>query len=398
MSVLGAVVLLFGGMVGAIAGWNAARPVVNPTRRYSPAWLPAMVVGELAPFWIAVQMLVLAVGLWLGGWSNWGGRIGAVLLGLAVGLLAWVVVRTRRGVRRLRARVAGPIHPARWPASLIGRPIPAPPGVRERPGVRWWSDLTADLTRPDDDRRDLPVVVYVHGGGWTNGDPQRQARDLYHALALDGWATVAIRYPFAPTVSVEHQVEVVREAVRWTRSGLDAHGVSPTSVVLAGGSAGALLAAVTALTTSPTGVGGTDGGDRVDGLIGLYGVYDMANRRPTRPHWTKIRNEVMLAAVEEAPERYRAVSPVDLVDGDAGDALPVLLLHGTHDTLVPIGEAEFFAEVLHDAGRSVDLVRVLGAQHAWDALSGITSRTTAAVVRDWLRTNVRPHHIRTEDP
>jgi acetyl esterase/lipase len=380
MPELGAIMLLFGGMAGAFAAWNAAKPVVDPTRRYSPAWLPAMVVGELAPFWIAVQAVVLVLGLSLGGWSNWGGRVGVVLLGLAIVLLSWVIVRTRLGVRRLRPHVVGPVHPAHWPASVFGRPVPTPSGVQERHGIPWSSDLTLDLVRPDDGRRDLPVVVYVHGGGWTNGDPQRQARDLYHALALAGWATAAIRYPFAPSVGVEDQIEVVRAAVRWVRAGLDDHGVSPTSVVLAGGSAGALLAATAALTA---------GDDRVDGLIGLYGVYDMANRRPTRAHWTKIRDEVMLATIDEAPERYRAVSPVDQAGAvDVGDVPPVLLVHGTHDTLVPIGEAEFFAEVLDGAGHSVELVPVHGAQHAWDALSGITSRTTAALIRDWLHAHV----------
>lgn len=378
MSVLGAVLLLFGGLLGIVASWNAARPLIDPTRRYSPAWLPAMVVAELAPFWLIVHGMVVAAGLALGGWSNWGGRAGVGLLGASMLLLVWLIARSVVGVRRLRRMVDGIVHPAAGPAKLLGRPVPTPPGVVEIHGVEWRTGLTADLVRPTGLGSPVPVVVYVHGGGWTGGDPQRQARDLYHALALDGWAAVAIRYPFTPGVTVEEQVEVVRSAVRWARTGLSEHGLEASRVVLAGGSAGAHLAAMAALTA-------VDDDERVDALVGIYGVYDMANRNRKRAHWHKIRNEVMLASVDEAPERYRAVSPIDQVH----DATPpVLVVHGTHDTLVPLGEGEQFVDVLRRAGRPVDHVPVFGAQHAFDALSSVTSRTAAAVVRDWLRRTV----------
>jgi acetyl esterase/lipase len=94
----------------------------------------------------------------------------------------------------------------------------------------------------------------------------------------------------------------------------------------------------------------------------------------------------MLSTVDEQPERYRAVSPIDPVPEGSP---PFLVVHGTHDTLVPPGEGEQFVEVLRSAGRPVVYVPVYGAQHAFDALSSITSRTSAAVIRDWLHATVR---------
>ena len=377
MDVVGGLVLFVGGFLGLALVWNAARPIIDPTRRYSPWWLPAMVVVETAPLWLAIHVGVLGLGIGLGGMGTTLGMLGGVLLGVAISLLLLIIVRTRIGVRRLRRRVSGPVHPALGPARWRGRPVPTPPGVREQHGIVWRDGLTLDLIRPDDDRTELPVVVYVHGGGWTGGDPQRQARDLYHALALGGWATLAIRYPFTPHVTVEDQIATVRAAVRWVRAELPQHGVAPTSVVLVGGSAGGHLAAMAALTA--------EGDEQVAACVGIYGIYDMANRNRTRAHWHKIRNEVMLASVEEQPERYRAVSPIDRVH-DASP--PFLIVHGTRDTLVPPAEGEQFVEVLRAAGRPVDDVPVLGAQHAFDALSSITSRTSAAVIRDWLHATV----------
>ncbi len=378
MVIVGALLLLLGGLLGLASSWNAGRPLGDPTRRYSPWWLPAMVVAELAPFWLLVHGGVLALGLSLGGWSNWGGRVGLVLLLTSAVVLLRILARSLRGVRRLRPLIAGRIHPARGRARLVGRPIPTPPGVTETHGIGWGAGLTLDLVVPDDGRRARPVLVYVHGGGWTGGDPQRQARDLYHALALDGWATVAVRYPFTPHVSVEDQIETIRAAVRWVRYDLPEHGLEASRVVLAGGSAGGHLASMAALTA-------TEPEELVDACVGLYGVYDMANRNRTRAHWTKTRREVMLASVEEAPDRYRDVSPLDRIH-DASP--PFLVVHGTHDTLVPVGEGEQFVDALRAAGRPVDFVPVHGAQHAYDALSSITSRASAAVVRDWLRRRV----------
>jgi len=381
VSWVGAIVVLLVGPVGLGATWNSARPLIDPTRRYSRMWLPAMVVAELAPFWLLLHAVALVLGSVTGAWQHWIGRVGVVTLGVSMLLLCWIIVRSLIGVGKMRRLITGSVQRARGTALLIGRPIPTPPDVHEQHDIDWCDGLTLDLIRPARPSVAGPVLVYIHGGGWTGGDPQRQARDLYHALALDGWTSVGVRYPFTPHVGVEDQIDTVRAAVRWVRTrlpGLDGHGLQPTKLVVAGGSAGGHLAAMAALTAA-------DESERVDACVGIYGVYDMANRNRTRAYWAKTRREVMLASVDEAPERYRAVSPLDQIHDESP---PMLIVHGTHDTLVPVGEGEQFVAALRAHGRPVDFVPVYGAQHAFDALSSITSRTAAAVITEWLRRTV----------
>jgi acetyl esterase/lipase len=375
MSVIGAGWLLATGLLAVPGVWNAARPLGDPTRRYSPLWLPAMVIAELASLWIAVHLVVAGVGFVSGGHRHAAGLAGLGLLGVSVLMLAWVRGRTLIGVRRLGPMVAGEIPRTRRWWGIPGVPAPVPGDLDERRDVPWLGDLTADIVLDRAERTAAPVLVYVHGGGWTGGDPRRQAIDLYHEMARSGWTVVAIRYPFAPDVSVERQIEVVRSAIAWARHDLpEVVDRSTSGVVVAGGSAGALLAAMAALTPRTH-------EERVDACVGLYGVYDMANRNRTRAYWGTTRHVVMQCRYRDEPERYHAVSPLDHVHADAP---PFLIVHGTHDTLVPPREGEQFAEAVEAVGGAATHVEVHGAQHAWDALSSITTRTTTALIRDWL--------------
>lgn len=377
MSTVAAVFLLSFGALGIAVSWNAAKPVINPARRYSPLWLPAMVVTSLAPVWLLIQLSVLGVTAALGGFRLLVGAVGGVMLLVSAVLTVWLLIRSAIGIRRLRTHVEGVVQPARGAARWRGRPIPTPPGVVEEDHVVWRDDLTLDLIKPIRTIAGAPVVIYAHGGGWTGGDPQHQARDLYHVLALDGWLVAAVRYPFTPVVTVEHQIATMQHAVEWA-----SRTWSPSRIVLIGGSAGGHLATIAAMTP-------TNPGQRVDACVGVYAVYDMANRNRTRAPWPKIRREVMLATVDHAADRYRAVSPLDQIDQRTP---PMLVVHGTHDTLVPIGEAKQFVEALQSGRRPVTFLPVYGAQHAFDVFSSRLSRTAAAAIRTWLRRNVLEDH------
>jgi acetyl esterase/lipase len=375
MSIAGAIWLLLAGAVSLPGIWNAARPVGDPTRRYSPLWLPAMVIVELATFWLVVHLLVGAIGVAIGGLDHVVGLVGIVLLGVSALLLTMLRIRSSVGARRLRRHATGAVRPTRrwWGISPARQRSTS--ALIDRRDVEFAPSRTADLLYAAAAADDAPVFIYVHGGGWTGGSPQRQAVDVYETLAHAGWTVVSIRYPFAPDATVEQQIGVVKEAVRWARSELPkVVGRATGAVAIGGGSAGGHLAAMASLTAT-----GDD--ERVDACVGMYGVYDMANRNRTRAYWGKLRHVVMQCSYRDEPDRYHAVSPIDHIHDRTA---PFLIIHGTHDTLVPIAEGRQFVELLRQGGRPVDFVPVYGAQHAYDALSGITSRTTAAVVRDWL--------------
>jgi hypothetical protein len=166
-----------------------------------------------------------------------------------------------------------------------------------------------------------------------------------------------------------------RQAAEWRRSVM-AHAVkSPLFNALESlaeeqiGRDGGHLAALTALTPNdPEYQPGFEHVDTtVQACVPFYGIYDFTDRRGI---WKGTRlvplleQYVIKKPLREAQEVFDRASPMSRVHEDAP---PFLVVHGTHDTLVPVGEARAFVEMLRAASRAQVLYAELpGAQHAFE--------------------------------
>src|SRR5262249_22508042 len=72
--------------------------------------------------------------------------------------------------------------------------------------------LTLDLYCPEKLSGPLPVIVWIHGGGWRNG---RKERCPAVALVQDGFAVASINYRLTRTAPFPAQIEDCKAAVRW---------------------------------------------------------------------------------------------------------------------------------------------------------------------------------------
>jgi acetyl esterase/lipase len=367
-------------LVALLATVNALRPPSPPTSRLPAIWLPAMLTGELAPVWFALRILIGWSFAALGALDAPLGRLGLWMLVAAQLGLAWIMVRSWAAARAIARRHPGDGPRMSWWERLTGWPYRVPPEVEVLVDLGYAGGCTLDLYRHRDHPSPAPSLVYVHGGGWTGGDPRRASRLLLHHLARRGWVVAAIRYPLSPQATFPDHLVGVKRAIAWMKTEGAAYGVDPNRLLVAGGSAGGHLASLAALTA------GEDryqpGFEEVDtslrGCITLYGVYDFLNRNRTRYDWPVIPRAVMKAAVNDAHDRYREASPLDRVGPHAP---PFLIVHGTHDSLVPPGEAHHFVEALTRESRSeVVHLEVAGAQHAFDVLAGARVRAVVGAV------------------
>ena len=374
------------GLVAFLATVNALRRP-NPRSPIPGWWLAAMIVGEYALVLFPIRLVLGALLYRLGGWSGPVGRFGAWLWGASLAALLVLLVRTWRTVGRLHAGVA-PDRRVVGPWWDLVRPR-IPGAVELHREVPYAGDLTLDVYRAGaHDRSPSPALVYVHGGGWTGGDPHRQARTMMHHLASRGWVVLTIRYPLSPAATFPDHVVAVKRAVAWAKSEGRTWGVDPARIVLAGGSAGGHLASLAALTAGKPELqpGFEDVDTSVAGCVPLYGVYDFINRNLTRHDWPVIPRAVMKALPEEAPDAYRLASPLDQVHAGAP---PFLVVHGASDSLVPPHEARQFVKHLQAVSESVvEYVEVDGGQHAFDAIHSPRTRAVVAAITEFLETRL----------
>jgi acetyl esterase/lipase len=91
--------------------------------------------------------------------------------------------------------------------------------------------------------KDLPVALWIHGGGWHRGD-KSEVDKKPQAFVDQGFVFVSINYRLFPHVEIRQIAEDVAKAVRWTVDHAKSYGGDPRRIIVAGHSAGAQLAAL----------------------------------------------------------------------------------------------------------------------------------------------------------
>lgn len=89
----------------------------------------------------------------------------------------------------------------------------------------------------------LPVVIWVHGGGWMRGSKQ-EVDHKPAAFTARGFVFVPMNYRFIPQVTMDVIVRDVARSVGWVHANIARHGGDPKRIFLMGHSAGAQLAAL----------------------------------------------------------------------------------------------------------------------------------------------------------
>jgi len=100
----------------------------------------------------------------------------------------------------------------------------------------------------DADGRGLPVMVFIHGGGWRQGD-KGQATEKGRFFAEHGHVFVSVNYRLSPAVQHPVHIEDVIRALAWVKAEIASYGGDPERISVMGHSAGAHLAALAGVDT-----------------------------------------------------------------------------------------------------------------------------------------------------
>src|SRR5262245_33225365 len=109
--------------------------------------------------------------------------------------------------------------------------------TERKANIPYYDGKDADATRQSVivwlpvKKKDFPVLVYVHGGGWVSGN-NSQFDSFGAALAGRGVGVVLVNHRFAPAHMHPAQIEDVARALAWTHKNIAKYGGRPEQIVL----------------------------------------------------------------------------------------------------------------------------------------------------------------------
>lgn len=260
----------------------------------------------------------------------------------------------------------------------------AKPEVKLPPGVKMLGDISYVPNGDDAQKLDLyllektadrpmPLIVHIHGGGWVGGN---KFPCPFVGMVGKGYVVASVEYRFSQKAKFPAQIQDCQAAIRWLRANSKEHNIDSEHVGVVGGSAGGHLSALVGTAGgkkafAPIG-GNEDQSDRVQAVCDIYGPANFSTVMQQAADDKNVRNifkfntagdpysKLIGVSLEGNKEQTDAVSPVHYVSQDNP---PVLILHGTHDALVPYAQSEEFAAALKAKGVEVWLQTLPGSGH-----------------------------------
>ena len=224
-------------------------------------------------------------------------------------------------------------------------------------------DLVVPQSTPD---KPLPLVVFVHGGGWRGGDKTGGIGRVLPFVATGNYVGATIGYRLSGEATWPAQIHDCKAAIRWLRANSDQYHIDPERIGVWGSSAGGHL--VNLLGTSGgveslEGSGGSpDQSSRVSCVVPFCGPTNfLAPRRFEGGRSPSAVDLLLGGAIEDKRDAAKEASPITYVSADDP---PFLIVHGTADGTVPFEQAEMFHEALKKADVDVTFVRIVEGSHA----------------------------------
>jgi acetyl esterase/lipase len=238
------------------------------------------------------------------------------------------------------------------PVALMGvqmvRDLEYVPGGHERNRL--------DLYLPEKAARPLPVILYVHGGGWQGGD---KSNGPALRFASKGYAVASMNYRFSQHATFPAQIYDCKAAVRWLRANARKYGLDADHIGAWGGSAGGHLVALLGTTAGVKELEGPGGNEeqssRVQAVVDWFGPTDFLTVGAK-----ETRTQLLGGDPQTKKEKALKASPMTYVSKDAA---PFLIMHGDGDETVPIAQSETFAAALKKAGADATFVVIKGGKH-----------------------------------
>lgn len=223
-----------------------------------------------------------------------------------------------------------------------------------------------DIYLPAGAKGKLPLVVFIHGGGWIGNDKYADMGympNTINAMLENGMAVASIDYRFAQNAVFPGILQDCNKAVSFLYDNAEKYGLNKNRIALMGFSAGGHLASLM----------GTSQNNKVDNLyfsnsyrpfkykavVDFYGPTDLTllpgNEDEKSPEGILIGAKPL-----ERPDLAKAASPITYIDKNDP---PFIIFHGEKDNIVSNKQSKLFHAWLSHHGVKSELTIVKDAPH-----------------------------------
>ncbi len=237
--------------------------------------------------------------------------------------------------------------------------IPYADGANERQRL--------DIAYPRSGRAPFKFIVVFHGGGWLTGQKQSEAIAPIFQATTQGYAVVSVNYRLDQAGRWPLNLHDAKAAIRFIRAHAARYDLDATNIVVWGNTAGGYLAQMLAATNErlefeDLGMGTVGTSSSVQGVVSWCGVADVSALAGTNAGG--IPRIMGRARSDYAPGGAigNTANPIDHVRSVFP---PILLVHGTHDKVVPYEQSvRMKARINRMTGRETAILKTFeGATH-----------------------------------
>ncbi len=211
----------------------------------------------------------------------------------------------------------------------------------------------------------LPVIVFIHGGGWIAGNKESGWTKLM-PFVENGYIGVSISYRLSNEANFPSQIEDCKCAIRFLRANSEKYNIDPEKIGVWGSSAGGNLVCLLGVTDDNTfnESGGWKGySSKVSAVCDWFGrtnfLIDIKKSDGENSPYSYI-SKLLGGPIEENLEKAIKVSPYYY---ECKKCPPFLIVHGENDNIVPYSQSEMFYNKLRRNKVDVTLIKVKNAGH-----------------------------------
>jgi len=250
----------------------------------------------------------------------------------------------------------------------IDAKLDLPYAATENPRQRL--DLYLPKSRKSD--KPLPVIVFIHGGGWQAGSKSSGIGSIGRFVSGGDYAGVSVGYRLTNEAQWPAQIHDCKAAIRWIKANAKEYGFDASKIGVWGTSAGGHLVSFLGTSGDVKTLEGTlgkhlDQDSKVNCVVNFFGPENfitMVTQESTIDRKTADYPEAKLLGgrVQDKTEAAKEASPVTHVS--AGDAA-FLTAHGTKDPLVPYAQGQEIDAALKKAGVESLLITMTNGGHGF---------------------------------